>query len=349
MKKPRNKKNLNRRSGITLLPALVALALLPAGARAQPAPTRDPGWQLPGIGNAVSFSPDGEMVLAGNQLRRTTDAQVIRIFNLRHGGEVNATAFSPDGQYAAIAVQASDLNLNFFRVSDGFRTAPSDAHHNGTTTAKFSPDGQLVATGGRDGTVKLWHVPDFTLVNTFLGGPGYSARVFAVLFSVDGQYLAVGGQGGLVILQTADGKIVETLADASETVQSLSLTPDGTTLAAGFFTTHQPGIFNVKLWRFSDGALLKTIPASDQPINSVAFQPDARVIASGGGDNASSGVVRFFRVKDSFELGFFPQDPANGNSYVTSVAYSPHGELIAYARADSFVVVTHNPFLAIRR
>jgi WD40 repeat protein len=285
------------------------------------------------------------MVLAGNQLRRTTDAQLIRTFNLRHGGEVNATAFSPDGQYAAIAVQASDLNLNFFRVSDGFRTAPTGAHHNGSTTANFSPDGQLVATGGRDGTVKVWHVPDFTLVNTFLGGPGYGARVFSVLFSSDGQYLAVGGQGGVLILRVSNGETVRVLADSSETAHSLALTADGITLAAGFFTTSQAGVYSVKLWRFSDGALLKTIAASDQGINSVAFQPDGRVIASGGGDNTFSGVVRFFRTADSAQIGYFPQDPNNGSSYVTSVAYSPNGKFIAYARADTFVVVTRNPFI----
>jgi WD40 repeat protein len=343
-------KNYNLFIRRCLLVLALAIVAFPAGARAQVIGGGG-AWQLPGIGTAVTFSPDGQMVLAGNQLRRAADAQLIRTFELRHanGSQVNTAAFSPDGQYAAIGVQTFNLNLDFFRVSDGFRTVPTDAHNNGTTTAKFSPDGQLVATGGRDGTVKLWHVPDFTLVNTFLGGGGYSARIFAVLFSADGQYLAVGGQGGLVIIQTSDGKIVRTLADGSETVQSLSLTPDGTTLAAGFFTTQQAGVFNVKLWRFSDGVLLKTIAASDQPINSVAFQPDAQVIAAGGGDNASSGVVRFFRVKDSFELGSFPQDPNNGSSYVTSVAYSPDGKLIAYSRADSFVVVTHNPFLAIRR
>lgn len=326
----------------------LALATCPAGAWAQ---VKGVVWQLPGIGTAVTFSPDGQMVLAGNQLRRAADAQLIRTFDLRHasGSQVNTAAFSPDGQYAAIGVQTYVFNLDFFRVSDGFRVVPTEAHNNGTTTAKFSPDGQLVATGGRDGTVKLWHVPDFTLVNTFLGGPGYSARVFSVLFSTDGQYLAVGGQGGLIIIQTSDGKVVRTLADGSQTVRSLSLTPDGTTLAGGFFTAEQPGVYNVKLWRFSDGMLLNTLPASDQPINSVAFQPDAQVIAAGGGDNASAGVVRFFRVKDSFQLGSFPQDPNNLNSYVTSVAYSPDGKLISYARADSFVVVTHNPFVGIRR
>jgi WD40 repeat protein len=320
---------------VTLSFALVAL-LLPAGrARAQ---TQEVVWQLPSAGTAITFSPDGAVVLAGNQLRAAADGKLIRTLNLRHGSgsAVNAVAFSPDGQYCAIGVQASSLNLNFFRVSDGFRTVPTEAHNNGTTTANFSPDGQFA--------VKLWHVPDFTLVNTFLGGAGYSARIFSVVFSADGQYLAVGGQGGLIILQTSTGKVVQRLVETSETVQSLSLTTDGSTLAGGFFTSQDGVVFNVKFWRFLDGALLKTIPASDQPINSVAFQPDAQVIASGGGDDASAGVVRFFNVKDSSELGSFPQDPNNLSSYVRSVAYSPTGELIAYARADSFVVVARNPF-----
>lgn len=320
----------------TLAVALGALLLLAPAARAQ---TQEVIWQLPGIGTAVAFSPDGQMVLAGNQLRRTADAQLIRTFNLRHGSEVNGAAFSPDGQYVAMGVQTYNGNLNFFRVSDGFRIAPAESHNNGTTTVKFSPDGQLLASGGRDGTVKLWHIPEMTLVNTFLGGPGYGARVFAVLFSADGQYLAVGGQGGLLILRVSDGTIVRTLADGSGTVQALALTSDGNTLAAGFFTTP----YSVKLWRFSDGKLLRTINASNQPINAVAFQPDGQVIASGGGDDAFAGIVRFLRVSDGAQLGYFPQDPNNLNSYVRSIDYSPTGKLVAYARADFFVVVARNP------
>jgi WD40 repeat protein len=332
---------------LAVLSFVVVALLLPAGgARGQ-----EVIWQLPGAGTAVAFSPDGQAVLGGNQLRAAANGQLIRTLNLRHGSgsSVNAVAFSPDGQYCAIGVQASGLNLNFFRVSDGFRTVPTESHSNGTTTAQFSPDGQFVATGGRDGTVKLWSVPDFTLQHTFLGASGYSARIFSLVFSADGQYLAVGGQGGLVILQISTGKVVQRLVDASETVQSVALTADGSTLGGGFFTSQDGVVYNVKLWRFSDGALLKTIPASDQPIDSVAFQPDARVIASGGGDDAAAGVVRFFNVKDSSELGSFPQDPNNLSSYVKSVAYSPSGLLIAYARADSFVVVARNPFAERRR
>ena len=321
--------------------AFIASVSMMSGARGQ---SQNIVWQTSGIGHAVAFSPDGQTLLAGNQLRNASDGQVLRIFNLRHGTEVNAAAFSPDGQYCAIGVQSFNLNLNFFRVSDGFRTVPTEAHNNGTTTIDFSPDGQFVATGGRDGTVKLWHVPDFTLVKTFLGGPGYRADVFAIHFSAEGQFLAVGGRAGLIILRVSDGQIMQTLADGSTTVRGLALSRDGGTLAAGFFTAAPSGAYQVKLWRFNDGTLLNTIDASNQPINSVAFDPGGAVIASGGGDDDFAGVVRFFKVSDGSQLGYFPQDPNNLSSYVTSIAYPPNGQFVAYARADNVIIVASNTF-----
>jgi WD40 repeat protein len=143
MKIPKNKNVRIHRYLATLAFAVAALLLPASGARAQ---SQEVVWQLPSAGTAVTFSPDGQAVLAANQLRATADGQLIRTFNLRHGSgsSVNAVAFSPDGQYCAIGVQAFSLNLNFFRVSDGLRTVPTEAHSNGTTTAQFSPDGQAL-------------------------------------------------------------------------------------------------------------------------------------------------------------------------------------------------------------
>ena len=285
------------------------------------------------------------MLLEGNRLRRTSDGELIRAFNVRtSGGQIDAVAFSPDGQYAALGVASFNLNLSLFRVSDGARLAELTGSSNGTTTVKFSPDGQFLACGGRGGTVKLLHVPDMTLVKTFLGGVGYGARVFALLFSQDGQFLAVGGQGGAQIIRVSDGAVLQKLVDGSKTITSLALSPDGQTLAAGFFTADQNSLYPIKLWRFSDGAPLNTFEASDQGILALAFQPDGRFIAAAGGDDANAGAVRFFRLSDSAQLGYFPQDPNNLFTYVTSVAYSPDGQLVAYARHDSLIVVARNQF-----
>ncbi len=319
----------------------------PSAALAQGNP--DVVWQAASAGKAIAFSADGQMLLSGTRLSLAADGTLIRTFVLPYTGNGAVTvALSPNGQYAAIGIQAFNQNLDLFQVSDGaLIRGRITAHNNGTTSVAFSPDGQLLASGGRDGTAKLWNLPDMTLVRTFGEGLGYQPRVFAVLFSQDGQTLAVGGQGGVQLFRVSDGKLLRTL-DASSTL-CLALSPDGQFLSAGSNATDQYGQCtdcSIKTWRISDGALLQTIDGNNNGIISIAFSPDQEVIVAGSGDRTYDGVVRFWRFSDGTLLRFFNQDPNNLYSYVTGVAYSPDGSLFAYGRADSEVAVARDPFVA---
>ena len=300
-------------------------------------------WQADHAGKAIAFSSDGQMLLSGTNLWRASDGKRIRTFVLPYNGSgVNTVALSPDGQFAAIGIQAFNQNLDLFRVADGaLIKGRITAHSNGTTSVAFSPDGQLLASGGRDGTAKIWHLPEMTLVRTLNGGVGYQARVFAVLFSQDGQMLAVGGQGGVQLFRVSDGALIQPLNGASSTL-SLAISPDDQFISAGSNATDQYGQCtdcSIKTWRISDGALLQTIDGNNNGIISIAFSPDQQVIAAGSGDRVYDGVVRFWRLSDGVLLRFFNQDPNNVYSYVTAVAYSPDGSLFAFARADGLVVV----------
>jgi WD40 repeat protein len=305
-------------------------------------------WQAAAAGKAIAFSADGQMLLSGTRLWHAADGTLIRTFVLPYTGNgAVAVALSPDGQFAAIGIQAFNQNLDLFRVSDGaLIRGRITAHNNGTTSVAFSPDGQFLASGGRDGTAKLWHLPDMTLVRTFNEELGYQPRVFAVVFSHDGQMLAVGGQGGVQLLRVSDGQLLRALDGASSTL-CLALSPDGQFIAAGSNAIDQYGQCadcSIKTWRISDGALLQTIDGTNNGIISIAFSPDQEVIMAGSGDRVYDGVVRFWRVSDGMLLRFFNQDPNNVYSYVTGVAYSPDGSLFAFGRADSQVTVARDPF-----
>ena len=305
-------------------------------------------WQAADAGRAVAFSPDGQTLLAGTQLRRASDgALLLTLRPPQRGSGPNAVALSPDGQFAALGIQSFNQNLDLFRATDGALVAgPISAHNNGTTSVNFSPDRQLLASGGRDGTAKLWRLPDMKLVRTLGEAPGYRPRVFAVAFSPDGRLLAVGGQGGVRLFRVTDGALIRKMSPVASTV-SLAFSPDGQILAAGSNAIDDYGECvdcTIKLWRVSDGGLLRTISGRNAWIISLAFSPNQRQIAAGSDDRVYSGVVRIWRVTDGALLRRFNQDPNNPSSYVTSVAYSPDGLFLAYARYDGLVVVARNPF-----
>ncbi|OCK72773.1 WD40 repeat-like protein, partial [Lepidopterella palustris CBS 459.81] len=115
----------------------------------------------------------------------------------------------------------------------------------------ISSDGQLVASGSVDRTVRLW---DATTGEVRATLQGHSNAVESVAISADGQLVASGSQDGTVRLwDAATGAVRATHQGHSHAVESVAVSADGRLVASG----SSDG--TVKLWNLATRAAEATL------------------------------------------------------------------------------------------
>jgi WD40 repeat protein len=144
---------------------------------------------------SMALSPDGTTLVTGY-------VRQFRVWDMRDANErkrvddftftVSALAFSPDG--AALAVgHAVGQNpakgvISIYDTATWAKTADIAAHDLYPTRLRFSPNGELLASGSFDGSVKLWHVDGWKLRGELTDHKG--KPIDNLEFSPDSQRLA---------------------------------------------------------------------------------------------------------------------------------------------------------------
>ncbi len=154
----------------------------------------------------------------------------------------------------------------------------------------FSPDGNLVASGSVDNTLRLWRVDPGNLLRTMRGHP---FPVVAVKFSPNGTMLATGSTDGLIrIWRVSDAKLLNEISGHAGRISGLNFSSDGRYLVSSAED------FTVRIWRMSDFRLYQMIDEGMSTITSVTFSPDDQSIAW----SETNGALRIRTLAGAWQL-----------------------------------------------
>ncbi|UNI15346.1 hypothetical protein JDV02_001886 [Purpureocillium takamizusanense] len=198
-----------------------------------------------------------------------------------------------------------------------------EGHGDFVTSVAFSADGQLLASGSSDKTVKVWDATTGACLQTL---EGHDDWVRSVAISTDGQRLASGSNDGTVKAWDAGtGACLQTLEGHDDFVMSVVFSADGRRLASG--SSDQ----TVKVWDATTGACVQTLEGHDAWVRSVAFSTDGQRLASGSSDTT-------VKVWD-MATGACAQTLEGHGDFVMSVVFSADGRRLASGSSDKTVKV----------
>ncbi|KAK2781751.1 hypothetical protein FQN53_000435 [Emmonsiellopsis sp. PD_33] len=287
---------------------------------------------------SVLFSSDGQQIVSSGK-------DSVKIWDLATGashavlpdvqqwffgsGLSRIIALSPDGKLLACA-SAVDNAIRIWDPKRAVILSTLEVHEEKVHSIAFSPDGQHLASAGRDRIVILWNIKSGLPAILYDGGSvvfdpsmrGLNEPDSEVLFSPDGQFIVSHTNDCHIRLWhlpsgTSPGS--RTL-DHPQPISLIAFAPNGQLLASASLDG------KVRLWDPTTavlrGILTQGEPGLSRGVSPFAFSADSEFIAC-----IARNGIEIWDIETLSICGFLEVDA----KYFTGMAFSPDGKLLAAA------------------
>ncbi len=150
----------------------------------------------------------------------------------------------------------------------------------------------ILATGGTDGALRLWHLPSAQLIHTFqrrrLIGDGHAGAITALHFHPDGRALySASSDGTIKEWDSAERSLLNTLPTGGWTPTALIVTADG----AQLISPNTAG--QIVLWDIATLMPIAQLAQHQRRVNAVALSNSGDLLASASDD----GTIKLWRYR----------------------------------------------------
>jgi WD40 repeat protein len=188
----------------------------------------------------------------------------------------------------------------------------------GVLWVDYSSDGNSVATGGSDATVRIW---DVNTGRPLLLIKGHDLAVTGVDFSPDGRHIASSSDDGTArIWRTVANDEIRRLIGHAQLLPGADFSPDGRRIATASADT------TARIWDTASGAQLQVLKGHTELVLSAEFSPDGKYVTTASNDRTA-------RIWDA-ATGEQVRILSGHTQQVEGAAFSPDGRKVVTASYD---------------
>ena len=298
-----------------------------------------PVYTVPPVISALAYSPDGKtLAVSGYReilLHKSDGSELIgRLVGEAH--RIESIAYTLDGKIlgAVGGTPAQFGEVQLWDTSTNTLIQSMRPTYDALYGLSFAPEGELLAFGCSDKTVRVLSVADGKEILKF---DNHSDWVFGTLFSVDGTHFVSGSRdGALKLVNLNNGAFIDDINASNKGyggISCISRHPqEDLVLSAG--EDRVPRLYRIfretqRDKGNTDFNLVREFEARPGPIHAVGFNQDGTKIAIGD----VSGEVQIYNVEDGAQLATLK----GNNTAIFALAFHPDSHQIAIGGFDGTV------------